>query len=96
MSSCGVVRAIRMGSICACLIYAPLAGATAAYDLIAAAAENSWVQLNTNLFSDSWVDADNRPLRGQTNAPPSKLISAWSSFAWDSNRSDLLLYGGGH
>lgn len=47
-------------------------------------------------FSDSWVDADNRPLRGQTNAPPSKLISAWSSFAWDSNRSDLLLYGGGH
>lgn len=65
-------------------------------DQITLAPENSWSQLNLNHFSDVWVDADDRPMQNLTNAKPSKIIDAWSSFAWDSNRSSMLLFGGGH
>ncbi len=43
-----------------------------------------------------WAPADLRPLFGAGNPTPAKIITAWSSFAWDSNRGNLLLYGGGH
>ncbi|WP_227817208.1 PEP-CTERM sorting domain-containing protein [Nitrogeniibacter aestuarii] len=91
-----IKTAIAANVAFACIAMPGLASASAIYDRIAAANENTWIQLNLNSYSDAWVDADDRPLRGLTNAPPSKLISAWSSFSWDSNRSDLLLYGGGH
>lgn len=71
-------------------------GTSAILDRIASAPENSWVKVNNNLFSDAWPDPDDRPMRAKTNAPPSKIILAWSSFAWDSNRSSMWLYGGGH
>jgi hypothetical protein len=35
-------------------------------------------------------------LYGLSNPDPSRIILAWSGFAWDPNRAALLLYGGGH
>ena len=37
-----------------------------------------------------------RPLDGLSIPLPDRIIRAWSSFAWDPNRGDLMLYGGGH
>ena len=59
-------------------------------------AEGDWAQVSLNQFSDVWTPAELRPLKGKSNPPPSNIISAWSSFAWDSQRGDLIIYGGGH
>ncbi|WP_429885863.1 Ig-like domain-containing protein, partial [Geoalkalibacter halelectricus] len=60
--------------------------------------ENQWVKLNINTFKEVWTPANQRPT--PSDAPsygdPSKIISAWGSMAWDSNRGDLIFYGGGH
>lgn len=64
--------------------------------ILRAMPEGSWTKVNLNQFSDAWVPADLRPLYGQSNPTPAKIITAWSSFGWDSNRGNLLLYGGGH
>jgi hypothetical protein len=58
---------------------------------------NSWAKVNANFFSDVWTTPDLEPLdfNGVTHTP-SKIILAWSGFAWDSNRGDLIIYGGGH
>jgi hypothetical protein len=55
-----------------------------------------WARVNTNLFSDVWTPSSLRPLNGLSNPPPSRIIIPWSSFAWDSKRGDVILYGGGH
>lgn len=62
--------------------------------LLAATPEGGWVEASTNPFSDAWPKgADAVPLT--LGAPPA-IINAWSSFAWDSKRGDLMLWGGGH
>ncbi|MBU2710702.1 family 16 glycoside hydrolase [Zooshikella harenae] len=58
--------------------------------------EGSWLQVSLNRFDEVWVPADLRPLFGLSNPQPDRIIAAWSSFAWDSRRGDLVLYGGGH
>ncbi|WP_460537075.1 Ig-like domain-containing protein, partial [Chitinimonas naiadis] len=58
--------------------------------------EGGWVKVNLNLFSDAWAPAELRPLYGQSNPPPFTIINAWSGFAWDTLRGDLIIYGGGH
>jgi hypothetical protein len=63
---------------------------------IATMPEGSWSKVNLNSYSDVWVPADLRPLFRTSNPTPSRIILAWSSFAWDSNRATLWLYGGGH
>lgn len=60
------------------------------------APENSWVQMNTNHFSDAYVPADLRADPYSSYSNPATIILSWSSFAWDPNRGDLLLFGGGH
>ena len=64
--------------------------------VISAMPEGGWSKVNLNAFSSVWTPADLRPLHRTSNPTPSKIILAWSSFAWDSNRATLLLYGGGH
>ncbi len=64
--------------------------------IVAGMPEGTWAKVNSNRFSDVWTPADLRPLYGSVNPPPSKIIEAWSGYAWDSNRGDLLIYGGGH
>jgi hypothetical protein len=61
--------------------------------------ENGWLKVNANRYSDVWTPTDLEPLdygEGGVTHTPSKIILAWSGFAWDSNRGDLILYGGGH
>ena len=65
-------------------------------DVVRAMPEGSWQRVNTNLYSEVWTPSALRPLYRGTIVAPSKIISAWGSFAWDSNRGDLIIYGGGH
>lgn len=64
--------------------------------IVAAMPEGSWKQVNRNEYSSVWVPGGLRPMMEKTLPSPAKIIGAWSSFAWDSNRGNLLLYGGGH
>ena len=57
---------------------------------------NGWLRVNTNLYSDVWTSPDLEPLDMGVTHTPSKIILAWSGFGWDSNRGDIILYGGGH
>jgi hypothetical protein len=54
--------------------------------------EGGWGALNLNAFSDVWPAADDAAVEGT----PERVLLAWSSMAWDSNRSDLIFWGGGH
>jgi hypothetical protein len=65
-------------------------------DLIAAAPANSWIKANTNTIQSVFGASDLTPAFGSGVGSPSAIIRAWSSFAWDSNRSRLILFGGGH
>ena len=63
-------------------------------NLLAATPEGGWVQANTTTYSSAW--ATGAAAVPPTPGGPASVVIAWSSFAWDSNRSDLLLWGGGH
>ncbi|PID43373.1 MAG: hypothetical protein CSA52_02395 [Gammaproteobacteria bacterium] len=65
-------------------------------DIVEELDEGDWVRVNLNFFQDVWAPSDLQPLNGAGPSSPAKIIQAWSSFAWDSNRGDLILYGGGH
>ncbi len=65
-------------------------------DEISALPEGGWLRANLNRYEDVWTPADLRPSSGALLSTPSKIIQAWSGFAWDCRRGDLLLYGGGH
>lgn len=62
--------------------------------------ENGWVRVNTNQMQDVWTPTG--LLMSSTKLPnsnpwgPRGIISAYSGFAWDSRRGDLIIYGGGH
>jgi hypothetical protein len=62
--------------------------------LLNAAPEGSWIKLNRNLFSSVWTPAAQRPCKGYDK--PSRILTAWGSMAFDSNRGDLIFWGGGH
>lgn len=57
---------------------------------------NSWLKVNANFYSDVWTPDYLEPLDNGATHTPDRIILAWSSFAWDSNRGDLIIYGGGH
>ncbi|MCB1792632.1 MAG: hypothetical protein KDJ24_20150, partial [Gammaproteobacteria bacterium] len=65
-------------------------------DILDSTPEGDWVRVNLNFYQDVWAPSELQPLKGLTVSSPSKIIGAWSSFAWDSKRGDLLIYGGGH
>lgn len=56
--------------------------------------DGGWAKANLNLFSEAWPDPSERPSTAWSD--PSRVAGAWSSFAWDSQRGDLILFGGGH
>ena len=62
--------------------------------LLMTAPEGSWIKINLNEFSDVWTPLEQRPPLGYNN--PAKILFAWSSMAWDSNRNQLIFWGGGH
>ncbi|NQD36696.1 hypothetical protein HPT27_06635 [Permianibacter sp. IMCC34836] len=63
---------------------------------VAGLPENSWWLASRNAFHEVWTPAAQRPLNRGRSAEPSRLITAWGGFAWDSKRSSLWLFGGGH
>src|SRR5574340_3822 len=67
------------------------------FDTVSAMPANSWLQANDNLFSDVWTPKQYRldPVEYWGNRQHS-IIRAWSGFGWDSQRSSLIIYGGGH
>jgi len=62
--------------------------------LLAVTPEGGWVQANTTTYSSAW--ATGAAAAPPTPGGPASVVTAWSSFAWDSTRNDLLLWGGGH
>ena len=56
--------------------------------------EGGWVQVNTSTWSSSWPTGANAVTGTGTNTRA--VVTAWSSFAWDSTNNSLLLWGGGH
>lgn len=67
--------------------------------LLAAAPENSWIKANTNTIQSvfppsGYIATSDGGLGGSSLA--SAVIRCWSSFAWDSVNSRLVMYGGGH
>lgn len=54
----------------------------------------SWLRVNRNHFSDVWTPLAQRPSVGAEN--PARVLFAWSSMTWDSNRDKLVFWGGGH
>ncbi len=98
----GIVRKLIVGAV---LVLAGMSafaqtpsyvGSSPLLPIIQSLPEGGWAKVNQNLFQDVWTPAALRPLANGGNPTPAKLISAWSGFAWDSNRGDLILYGGGH
>lgn len=63
--------------------------------LLATTPDGGWVKANTTSFSSAWPNGlDAVPASSYSN--PATVIAAWSSFAWDSMRGDLIIFGGGH
>ena len=66
--------------------------------LIRNMAAKSWLQVNNNSFQTQDTPANLKVLggAGYGSATNSKLIMCWSSFAWDTKRSGIIIFGGGH
>lgn len=70
---------------------------TALSQLVKSMQPGTWNLVNQNTFNSVWTPAEDRVLPTSSYGSNIKsLIDAWSGFAWDSQRSDLILYGGGH
>lgn len=86
-----------LGSAAALMVASSACAADLGYlqGLLNATPTGGWVRANTNAFADAWATGD-RALPPMTHAIPSGVVTAWSSFAWDSVNGNLLLWGGGH
>lgn len=62
--------------------------------LVTSTADGGWVKVNLNGFQNAYPALADRTSTGYDN--PSAVIKAWSSFAWDTERGQLMLFGGGH
>lgn len=93
-------RKFMIGAVlCVLVSLTPLAQAQTASSwltsLLNSIPDGGWVKASTNNFSDAWpqgADAVNL----DSYSSPSAILRAWSSFAWDSQSQELLLWGGGH
>ena len=66
-------------------------------DRIAEAPEGSWLKVNANRYEEVWTPVPQRAqVDGMAFGSPRKIITAWASMTWDSNRSQLIIWGGGH
>lgn len=63
---------------------------------LAALPANSWWLASRNRFDSVWTPPALRPLNNGAMTTPASLITAWGGFAWDTRRSALWLFGGGH
>jgi Bacterial Ig domain len=64
---------------------------------IAEAPEGSWLKVNANRYEEVWTPVSQRARVNEVAfGSPLKIITAWASMTWDSNRSQLIIWGGGH
>lgn len=95
-------RAGMVMSACALAAAACLSGPARAADLsylrglLNATPAGGWVQVNTSAFSSAWASQAEGGLPPGSYSNPATVVTAWSSMAWDSQRGQLLLWGGGH
>ncbi|MBI2379842.1 MAG: putative Ig domain-containing protein [Gammaproteobacteria bacterium] len=74
-----------------------LVGGSDLSSIVAAMPQGEWAQVSLNSYSEVWAPAELRPLYVNAGNPtPYKILSAWSSVAWDTNRDELIAFGGGH
>ena len=64
--------------------------------LLAGTAAGGWVKASTNVFADAWPTGTTAVNAALELSATQNVVHAWSSFAWDSQRNNLLLWGGGH
>jgi hypothetical protein len=65
--------------------------------LLNATPEGGWVQVSTGSFQAAWpTGPDSVGTVYPTLNGPGAVAYAWSSIAWDSNRGQMMLWGGGH
>lgn len=64
--------------------------------LLANTPAGGWVQANTTPFSAAWATEAQGGLPPSSYSDTGAVVRAWSAFAWDSNRAQLYLFGGGH
>lgn len=67
--------------------------------LLNATPAGGWVRVDTGNFNAVWptgsTAVSSNPALVTANGPGA-LIYAWGGFTWDSNRAEMLLWGGGH
>jgi hypothetical protein len=65
-------------------------------DIIDSIPANSWKRVNLNYISDVFTPERQRPSAtlGTYGLWPGYIITAWGAAAWDSNRGDLIVFGG--
>ncbi|MFO1412798.1 MAG: Ig-like domain repeat protein [Burkholderiales bacterium] len=91
----GVAAVLGVLAAVAALPAAGQANVSRLLNLLDATPAGGWVQVNTNRFSDAWVTGPDA-LPSGSYSDPAGIVHAWSGFAWDPNRGNLLLWGGGH
>ena len=65
--------------------------------LLATTPEGGWVNVGVGSFNAAWpTGSTSAGTVYPTANGPGAIVYAWSGFAWDSNRGEILLWGGGH
>ncbi len=64
--------------------------------LLDATPPGGWAKASLGVLSAAWASPAQGGLPYGSDASPAAVARAWSSFAWDSTRSNLYLWGGGH
>lgn len=67
----------------------------AALSIIRTMPANSWQRVNQNAFASVQAPVSLQPSCTSIGGP-NAIVNAWGGFAYDSNRGDLLTFGGGH
>ena len=91
----GICRTVLALSLVAS--FGPLQAADLSYlqGLLDATPAGGWALASTNRYADAWAKGA-AALPDATYGNAGSIVQAWSSFAWDSNAGNLLLWGGGH
>ncbi len=57
----------------------------------------TWIKVNQNTFAEVMTPPALIPMYNETSHnSPANILIAWSGFAWDTNRGNLVIFGGGH
>ena len=73
------------------------AGSDELMNVLTTIPSGSWVKVNRNRFDEVWTPKAQRATYNNVQVgDPRKIITAWGSLAWDANRRQVIIWGGGH